>query len=88
MPDFVIRYVVTVPANGGRCLTLMRPAQGRHTYATPEEAQAWVDACLANNSDETLDQIGRDLQVRPCRCHPNHFDPMEVWFDLPDADSV
>jgi len=42
---------------------------------------------LANNSADTLDRFGRDVQVRPCKCYPGHFDPMNVWFDMQDLDS-
>lgn len=82
MTDYVIRYVATVPCKDGIGRTLMLPAQGRHTHATPEEAQSWIDSYLA-----TLDQFGRDVQVRPCKCYPGHFDPMNVWFDMPSMES-
>ena len=87
MTDYVIRYVATVPCKDGIGRTMMLPGQGRNTHATPEEAQAWIDSYLANNSATTLDQFGRDVQVRPCKCYPNHFDPMNVWFDMQDLDS-
>ena len=85
MATYVNRYVVTIPCKDGVGRTLMRPAQGRFTYATPEEAQAWIDGYLANNSQAVIDEVGRDVQVRPCKCYPEHFDPMEVWFDMPET---
>jgi len=88
MSDYVIRYVATVPCKDGIGRTMMLPAQGRNTYATPEAAQAWIDSYLTNNSAATLDQFGREVQVRPCKCYPGHFDPMNVWFDLPDMESL
>jgi hypothetical protein len=87
MVDFVIRYVATVPCKDGIGRTLMCAAQGRYTHATPEEAQAWIDGYLTNNSQSTLDEFGRDVQVRSCRCYPGHFDPMGVYFDMPDSES-
>lgn len=88
MEDFVIRYVVTVPCKDGVGRTLMHPCQGRYTYATQEEAQAWIDGYMANNSQRTLDEFGRDLQARPCRCYPGHFDPQGVWFDMPEGGEI
>lgn len=88
MTDFIIRHVVTIPCKDGIGRTLMGPAQGRNTHATPEEAQAWIDGYFANNSQATLDMFGRDLQVRECKCYPIHFDPMNVYFDTPNFDSA
>lgn len=85
MTQHVIRYVATLPCEDGVGRTLMNPAQGRHTFPTPEACQSWIDSYLANNSAAILDSIGRDVQVRPCKCYPGHFDPMEAYFDLPDA---
>ena len=82
--DSVIRYVVTIPCEDGLGRELMHPAQGRHTYATPEEAQGWIDGYFKNNSADIIDKHGRDLQVRPCQCYPRHFVPKEVYFDLPE----
>lgn len=87
MIDFVIRYVVTVPRKNGIGRTLMRSAQGRNTHATQEEAQAWIDGYLANNRQATLNEFERDVQVRPCKCYPGHFDPMGIYFDMPDRTS-
>ncbi len=79
----VTRFVGTyVNKDGER--TLMTPSQGRHTYATAEEAQAWVDAVTANNSASTVRQVWGDnprFEVRPCPCYPVHFDPQNVWFE-------
>jgi len=79
----VVRYVGTY-VNGDGMRTLMTPAQGRHTYATREEAQAWVDAVTSNNSGSTIRDVWGDnprFEVRPCPCWSGHFDPQNVWFD-------
>jgi hypothetical protein len=77
----VIRYVVTHLDKEGRRV-LAHPRQGRHTYATPGEAQAWIDAALKNNSESTLRSVfGFPLEVRPVECFPGHFDPMTMYFD-------
>lgn len=89
MTDFVTRFVATVPATdglGGR--VMMLPAQGRNTHATPEEAQAWIDSYLKNNPADVLDRFGRDVQVRPCPCFPNHFDPQNIYFDTLSDEEV
>lgn len=86
--EYVVRYVATVPCKDGIGRTLFGPAQGRLTYATPEEAQAWIEGYLANNSQDTLDRFGRDVQVRPCKCYPGHFDPMGVYFDIPSIEEM
>lgn len=79
--DRVIRYVGTyINKDGYR--TLMTPAQGRHTHATREEAQAWLDAVTGNNSQDTIRQVWGDnprFEVRPVPCYPGHHDPMSVW---------
>jgi myo-inositol-hexaphosphate 3-phosphohydrolase len=83
MRESVTRYVGTyVNKDGER--TLMTAAQGRNTYATEAEAQAWVDAVAANNSADNIRQTFGDnpqFEVRPVPCYPNHFDPQTVWFD-------
>lgn len=83
MSESVTRYVATyVNKDGER--TLMQPAQGRNTYATHDEAQAWIDAVTANNSADTVRSLWGDnpqFAVRPCPCYPGHFDPQTVWFD-------
>ncbi len=79
----VTRYVPTYVNDHGE-RTLMTPAQGRHTYATPEEAQAWITAVTGNNSASAVRQIwggNPRFEVRPCPCYPGHFDPRTVWFD-------
>jgi hypothetical protein len=79
----VTRYVATyVNRDGMR--TLMGAAQGRNTFATETEAQAWIDAVTSNNSTDTVHQIwGSNPQfaVRSCPCYPGHFDPQTIWFD-------
>lgn len=79
----VTRYVATyVNKDGMR--TLMCGAQGRYTYATAEEAQAWLDAVTGNESAFRIAQIWGDnprFEVRPCECWTGHFDPVGVWFD-------
>lgn len=79
----VTRYVPTfVDRDGMR--TLMRGAQGQDTYATPDEAQAWMNAVTANNSAEAVREAWGDnprFEVRPCPCWPGHFDPQTIWFD-------
>ena len=69
----------------------MHAAQGRYTYATPEEAQAWIDAVYTNgnNSPETLRSIwGENPRgaVRPCTCWAGHFDPLGIYFDTEDSE--
>lgn len=42
---------------------------------------------MANNSSSTLDKYSGDVQVRPCKCYPGHFDPIGIYFDMPDLES-
>lgn len=78
--ELVTRYVVTHIGKHGR--TLAHACQGRCTYATPEEARAWIDAALKNNSMDTLrSAYGFPLEVRPVRCWPGHFDPTRIYFE-------
>ena len=83
MNDHVIRHVVThINEDGMR--TLCGPAQGRHTYATAEEAEAMKAAMLKNNrmdGDGLAGVYGLPLEVRPVKCYPGHFDPMTCYFD-------
>lgn len=82
-PDSVTRYVATYINRGGE-RTLMTASQGRYTYSTAAEAQAWIDAVTANNSADTVRSMWGDnprFEVRECPCYPNHFDPQTVWFD-------
>jgi len=53
MTESVTRYVATyVNKKGER--TLMQAMQGRYTYATPEEAQKWIDDITKNNTADTI----------------------------------
>ena len=81
----VTRYVATY-INRDRMRTLVSPGQGRFTYATRGEAQAWLEAFMFANSWERIAEIFgpqsvRTFEVRPCRCWAGHFDPVGVWFD-------
>lgn len=81
--DAVTRYVVTHIGRGG-LRTMAHAAQGRNTYAIPEEAQAWIDAAMKNNSLDRLNNLfGLPLEVRPCKCYAGHFDPVGVYFPDP-----
>lgn len=77
----VVRYVVThINKDGYRAL--IDPMQGRYTCATPEEAQCRLDAIMAVNSKTKLEEFfGLPLEVRPCNCYPNHFDPIGGYFE-------
>lgn len=83
MTGYVTRYVATyINADGMR--TLMTAQQGQYTYATPEEAQHWIDAVTANNSEELRRSVWGEhpqFAVRPCACYPGHFDPVGIYFD-------
>lgn len=79
----IIRFVPTY-INAQEQRTLMCPMQGRHTFATEAEAQAWIDAVTRNNDDDRLRMIYGDdprFEVRACPCGPEHFDPKTCWFD-------
>jgi hypothetical protein len=81
--DSVTRYVPTYVGKDGM-RTLMCAAQGRNTYATEAEAQAWIDAVTKANSADLLRSIWGDnpqFAVRPCACWPGHHDPKGVYFD-------
>lgn len=83
MTATVIRYVPTHVGKDG-LRTLMTAAQGRHTYATPDEAQAWIDAVWGANTERELATLfgPRDTwQVRPVECWPGHHDPKGIYFD-------
>lgn len=63
--------------------TLMTPAQGRHMFATADDAQHWINAVWSNTSRDTLLQVfGNDntFEVRPCQCY-DHGDPVGIYFD-------
>lgn len=87
MTDYVIRYVVThINQDGMR--TLCGPAQGRMTNETAGEAQDLMDAMMKNNrmeGDLLAGVYGLPLEVRPVKCYPRHFDPMEIYFDSEDC---
>lgn len=77
------RYVATyIDRDGQR--KLMGASQGRNTYATPEDAQTWLDAVVANTDGARLrDLWGSDprFAVRPVWCWPGHFDPIGTYVD-------
>jgi hypothetical protein len=76
--ESVIRYVATrIDADGDRVLAYA--AQGRNTFATPQEAQRWIDAVKRNNAASLNPDT---LEVRPCECYPKHFDPKGIYFDV------
>jgi len=78
----IIRYVITHQANGIRQLTLAM--QGRDTFGTAEEAQAFLDANNGFFRKEIVKVIGAvaagTLAVRPVECW-SHFDPKTMWFE-------
>lgn len=79
--ESVTRFVPTyVNRDGMR--TLMLAAQGRDTFATAAEAQAWIDAVICNHAEAVAQVWGTNprFEVRACPCYPNHFDPQTVWF--------
>ena len=77
----VKRYVVTHISKEYGMRTLAHGAQGRHTFATREEAQKSIEQTLRNNSKDTLESVfGLPLEVRECECYPVHFDPVSIWF--------
>lgn len=78
----VIRYVVTRLDSEG-CRVMLGARQGRNTYATPEAAQAWIDAARKNNNATSIAFLNPDSwEVRACKCWPVHFDPKEYYFDM------
>lgn len=81
--DHVVKFAATyVDKKGQR--TLMTAAQGRHMWDTAEEAQAWIDAVIANRDAVTLQSLFGDpstFQVRAVACYLGHLDPMGVFFD-------
>lgn len=69
---FVMRFIVA--HNNGTEFAHAR--QGRYTYDTAEQAQAWIDAAMQNNSASTLNSVFKlPLSVAQCKCWPGHFDP-------------
>lgn len=80
----VTRFVVTYVDQRTGLRTLASACQGRYTYATAEEAGAYMLAMLSNNGPERIANIwGPDprFEVRPCACYPGHFDPVGIYFD-------
>lgn len=91
MKDTVTRYVATYIAKDGM-RTLMQAMQGRNTYATPEQAQARIDAIYTNgnNSASMLASIWGEnpqCEVRPVECYPGHYDPITCYFDTEAIDA-
>ena len=76
------RYVVTcvAPLFNDGTRELWDAMQGRYTFATPEEAQARIDAAIANNAPYVMEAFG-PLEVRPCECYSGHFDPVGRYFN-------
>ena len=81
----VTRYVATyINKDGMRAL--MSAMQGRNTFATPEDAQRWIDAVYTNgnNSADVLRSVWGEnpqCEVRPVECYPVHHDPITCYFD-------
>ena len=84
MTDRLTRFVVTYVDSHTGFRTLAHPCQGRYTFATAEEAGAYMLAMLSNNGPELIASIwGPDprFEVRPCSCYPGHFDPAGIYFE-------
>jgi hypothetical protein len=79
----VMRYVVT-QLNEFGYRTFAHARQGRHTYATFDEAEAWIKAAHAQNGERLAEFYGLPLEVRACECWPEHFDPMGIIFEPED----
>ena len=81
----VRRYAPThVDSDGLRTLT--REAQGRATFATDEEATAWIVSAIASNPLADLESLfGRQaigtFEAWPVECWARHFDPVGVYLD-------
>lgn len=81
---FVIRFVPTYLDARTGLRTLINGAQGRNTYATAAEAQAWLDAVMGGTSADRIRELwGTDpqFQIRECECWPGHHDPKGIYFD-------
>jgi hypothetical protein len=84
--QYVVRYVLTfVDDEGNR--RMISPMQGRNTFETASTAQERLDAILnpKTNSKHVLEQCYGDVSkvaVRPCKCYPGHFDPLQYYFDF------
>jgi len=76
MTAAVTRWVVSVPSPFKGYRILAHPAQGRHTYATKEEAEQWISAYRKQGRTEIL---GNDLQATGWPCYPDHFDPISIY---------
>lgn len=77
LTPLVWRYVASYQREGYRFMC--GAVQGRNTYATPAEAQDWIDAVLTNTAADTIRSIwgpNPDLQVAGVWCWPVHFDPI------------
>ena len=79
--DKVVRYVITHQAEKGhRQLTFAQ--RGQYTYDTKEECETAMKQCMENGLGKVLNSHEiASLEVRPCECWPNHFDPVGIWFD-------
>lgn len=76
-----MRWVITFIAKDG-LRTLFYGADGRHTHATREEAQALLDKFDREQIRSRLgDQAADSLEVRECECWAGHFDPCGIYFD-------
>jgi phosphoserine phosphatase len=64
----MLRYTITAIKKDGR-RQLAFDNNGTNTYKTEELAQHILEAVLKNNSKETIEHVGRELQVRPVECY-------------------
>lgn len=88
MPQTVKRWVATKVIHNGQARGLCQSAQGRYTYATEAEAQAWIDAVRESPQNDQL-RIKLALGDDPSRakpmlidCYAEHFDPCRCYFNL------
>lgn len=79
----VTRFVITHVSDKDGLRTLTLPCQGRNTYPTAEYAQLALNAFQGPSGlRKVLSAAEMDsLEVRPCECWPEHFDPKGVYFD-------
>jgi hypothetical protein len=79
------RYVLSrIDKDGLRVMVYAQ--QGRHTYATKEEAQVLLDAFLKNNTQERLIEVFGEhtigtFEVSAIECYPGHFDPIGCYIN-------
>ena len=79
----VIRYVLSrINKDGLRVMVYAQ--QGRHTYATRDEAQKHLDDFLKNNTQERLievfgEQAVGTFEVSAIECYSGHFDPVGCY---------